>query len=238
MLTYEEWRSVICYGKVPKSLCSKVLDTVDDNGMNHDKLGKFAAKSGSGSTAQLVQHHLGPSVKLTGREVSNEQDPGINMKKMRDDARNYVKKHPVAGTYENKKAKLRLEVRESGIEETIQHGGGPDKLRAIAAIPEIVRSGTVVYNGQNPKNIQGRLVVLAKPVDVGGVRFVATAGFRDGGGGSLFYVHEMMDMKRVDDRFISQPGAAALPVSGPAPASTHLNDYTIRFLLQQQQKSP
>jgi hypothetical protein len=224
MLTEQEWRAVVYRGLA--------LDTVDRNGREHDKLGLFAEQGGGSRATHAATARLGAPIKLTGHEISSARGHGIDMRQMRSGAAEYAKKH-VVGVFTNKKANLRLKVRSRGINETIHHGGGPDKLRAIAALPEIARSGVVVYDGANPKNQKTRLVVLSKRVDIGGSPFVVTAGFRDSGSGALFYDHEMLDVRSASELLSAKPGSAALPGSLPGGSPARLNDYTTRFLMQE-----
>jgi len=178
-----------------------------------------------------ANRRLGVPVRLTGREVSSARGHDIDMRKMRAAATAYAKQH-VVGIYTNQQTSLCLGVRAGGIGQAIQHHSGPDKMRAIAALPDIARSGTVVYDGKNPKNPRNRLVVVASQVDIGDQAFIVSAGFRVDANGRLFYDHEMLDIKRADARLSSQSGAAALPGSTPSSVSARLNDYTIRFLAQ------
>ncbi len=126
---------------------------------------------------------------------------------------------------------IEFEVRPSGIKNALQHGGAPDKLRVFAAIPDVLRDGVVVFNGENPKNPRGRLVVVAARVDILDRHFYVSCGFREDANGRLFYDHELMRVKRVDG-LSSQPGEVGDTEQHPAPASTHLNDMTLQFIAQ------
>lgn len=174
------------------------------------------------------------STLLTGIEVSQRGGDSIDMAAMRDDARSYAAQQ-VLGRYTNDRSGITVEVR--SIEEALQHRSGPDKIRAIAAIPEIVTGGVVVFDSKNPKRPRERLVILAKKVKIGGQDFFVSAGIRGDANGKLFYDHEMLDVKKAEARLSSQSGTAALPGSTPSSASTHLNDYTIAFMTQEDSAS-
>jgi len=208
------------------------FDTIENNRQKYGEQGQFTVLSRNHSNIQFAaQRRLGPPIMLTGREISSAQGHGINMRQMRTDAMAYAKKY-VVGVLMNPKTCLRLEIRAGGIRQAIQHNSGPDKLRAIAALPDMARSGTVVYEGVNPKVPRNRLVVIASQVDIGGELFIVSMGFREDANGRLFYDHEMLDAKRAEARLSSRSGAAALSGSTPSSASARLNDYTVSFLAQ------
>lgn len=112
----------------------------------------------------------------------------------------------------------------SGIDETIQHGSGPDKLKAIASIPDVVTNGAVVYDGENPNNPKVRLVAVSKRVDISGKPFVVTAGFKEDANGRLFYDHELLEARRVD-------GLSSQPSEGFRLDIPHLHRYSPQRLL-------
>ncbi len=130
----------------------------------------------------------------------------------------------------NQRSGIKLEIRNNGIDQAIQHGSAPDKLKAFAAIKEVVKNGFVVYNGENPKNNKGKLVVISKHVDIASKQYVVTAGFREDANGRLFYDHEMLDIRRVEG-LLSQSSEGQMP-RHPAPASPRLNDYYTKFINQ------
>lgn len=186
--------------------------------------------------AAALKEHLRSAVlaKVSGAEIGAgfDQEP-VSMPALRDAAREWARSN-VAGQYRNAAIGLMLEVRRSGIEQAIQHGGAADKLRAFAAIPDILRNGVVVFDGQNPKQPRGRLVVVAGQVEIRGAAFYGSAGFREDVNGRLFYDHELMEIERAE-RLSSQRGAA-LSSKHPLP-SAHLNDFTARFLGQERRAS-
>lgn len=138
----------------------------------------------------------------------------------------------IVGEHKNLGSGISLEVHKSGIKNAIQHGGAADKLRAFAAIPSVLRDGVVVFNGANPKNPRGRLVVVAAKVAINARKFYVSAGFREDANGRLFYDHELMRVERADG-LSSQSGEAGVTGHHPAPSSAHLNDMTSAFLAQE-----
>ena len=146
---------------------------------------------------------------------------------MRVDAREWGKAN-ITGFHTNTRTNITVEIRAHGIKEAVSHGSGPDKLRALAAIPELIRNGVVVFDGKNPKNAEQRLVAIAAKVRIKGEDFVVTAGMREDSNGRLFYDHELMEIESAG-RLSSEPGLTQGKNTAP-PA--HLNDITRRFIVQ------
>lgn len=196
---------------------------------------EFKAWFGDWEAAAALQHlktHVVATV--SGREFgSNFSGEPVDMRALRHAAKEWAKAH-IVGKFSNERSGLALEVRAKGIDDATQHGGAADKLRALSAIPELIREGVVVYDGKNPKNPQGRLVVIAGRMKISGRDLYVTAGFRADANGRLFYDHELMELEGAE-RLSSQWGAAD-EVEHPLPPA-HLNDFTRRFLGQDVQAS-
>jgi hypothetical protein len=188
---------------------------------------EFKEWFGDWEAAQVI-HELknGKPFIVSGNEFADFSEP-LNMKKLRLEAFVYGEKN-IVGQYENKCSGIKLEVRRGGIDEAIQHNSGPDKLKALAAIKDVLVNGYVVYDGVNPKNTRSRLVAISKRVDIGEKQFVVTAGLREDASGRLFYDHELLDTRRAEG--ISSQSSEGLSPQHPAPTSTRLNDYYRRFV--------
>ena len=188
---------------------------------------EFIKWFGDWETAQII-HELknGKPFIVSGNEFADFSEP-LNMKKLRSEAITYGESN-IVGKYENKYSGIKLEVRRGGIDESIQHGSGPEKLKALASIKDILVNGYVVYDGINPKNKKGRLVAISKRVDISGKSFVVTVGLREDANGRLFYDHELLDTRRAEG--LSSQSSEGLSPQHPAPTSTRLNDYYIRFI--------
>ena len=199
------------------------------NAMQHAQVRTEAFKKwfGDWETAQII-HELknGKPFIVSGNEFADFSEP-LNMKKLRSEAITYGESN-IVGKYENKYSGIKLEVRRGGIDESIQHGSGPEKLKALASIKDILVNGYVVYDGINPKNKKGRLVAISKRVDISGKSFVVTVGLREDANGRLFYDHELLDTRRAEG--LSSQSSEGLSPQHPAPTSTRLNNYYIRFI--------
>lgn len=170
----------------------------------------------------------GPVSTLQGDEVSSITGTDeASIKQMREDARAWGKDN-ITGQHTNTRSNITIEIRPRGVKEAVSHGSGPDKLRAMAAIPALIRDGVVVFDGKNPKNSEQRLVAIAAKVRIKGADFVVTAGMREDSNGRLFYDHELMEIESAG-RLSSEPGLAQGKNTAP-PA--HLNDMTRRFITQ------
>ncbi|MEQ1560672.1 MAG: hypothetical protein ABL933_17260 [Methyloglobulus sp.] len=170
---------------------------------------------------------------VKGDEFYDFSEP-VNMDSAREKTREYAYKN-VIGAYRNNNSGLELEIRKGGIDETISHGGAPDKLKAFVATPELIKNGFVVYDGINPKNTRNRLVTISKHVEISGKLYAVTAGFREDANGRLIYDHELLDVSRADG-FISQRGEG-IASQQPLAESARLNDYYRRLVGQKVQSS-
>ena len=176
---------------------------------------------------------------VTGNEFAPgagfDREP-VDMKALRHAAKAWAHKN-IIGTYRNESSGLDLEIRASGVDETIYHGGAADKIRALSGLPQLMERGIVVFDGRNPKNEKLRLVVVSGKMAIRGEDFFVTAGLRDGGDGKLFYDHELLEVERTEG-LSSQSGRGTVSsTTDPAPTSAaHLRDYTINFLSQDASK--
>ena len=88
----------------------------------------------------------------------------------------------------------------SGINDSMRHGYGREKLAAFAAVPEVIQSGVVVDHSQDWKGRGYESFVVAAPISIAGIAycaFVIVNSVKDGG--HRFYLHEVgkiEDMKK------------------------------------------
>jgi hypothetical protein len=185
--------------------------------------------------AKIEELKSGKATIVEGNEFADFKEP-MDMEALRHKARAFGAAN-IVGEYQNIGDTRTLEIRPKGIKETVQHGSGPDKLKALAALPDVVRNGVIVYDGPNPKNTRARLVVISKRALISGKPYMVTAGFKEdsSGSGRLFYDHELWDVNRVEG-LSSQSGEGLAP-HHPGPTSTRLNEYCRHFLGQEVQSS-
>ncbi len=173
----------------------------------------------------------GKPVALTGNEVFQAAGGTLDMKALHSDARKWANAN-VTGNFTNRRSGIAVEVRPRGIKNSINHGGGPDKLRAFAAIPSLLTDGVVTFLGKNPKKPNTDLIVIAKRVRISDSEFVVSAGIQKDPNGKLYYDHELLDVRRVEGLSSKSEAATEVAEGASVPTSTRLNDYTVRFMGQ------
>lgn len=94
-----------------------------------------------------------------------------------------------------------VQLTKSGINDSMRHGYGREKLAAFAAVPEVIRDGVVVDHSPNWKERGYESFVVAAPISIAGIAycaFVIVNSVKDGG--HRFYLHEVgkiEDMKKI-----------------------------------------
>jgi hypothetical protein len=244
-------RAVLGMGKAQHDLLSQVLAVgrdlmAENNGSsstdaslhgNLTQIATHAFKRWFGDWQQAAQATRltqgAPVATLQGDEISaNRSNEHAALQAMRKQARAWGQAQLVGG-YTNQATGQAIEVRAHGIKETLQHGGGIDKIRALAALPALLEHGVLVADATNVKNAAQRMLAFAAKVRIAGNDFIVTAGVREDANGRLFYDHELMDLMPVADadRLSSQSGPEGQttdPNGNPAPAAPPLNDRTPR----------
>ena len=86
----------------------------------------------------------------------------------------------------------RVQLTKSGINDSMRHGYGREKLAAFAAVPEVIRDGVVIDHSPNWKERGYESFVVAAPISIAGIAycaFVIVNSVKDGG--HRFYLHEV-----------------------------------------------
>ena len=94
-----------------------------------------------------------------------------------------------------------------GINDSLQHNSGPDKLKSIAAIADMIGRGVLVDSG---KDASGKPIVghiIAAKLSIGGQKYIARLVIREDSNGRRFYDHELSDIKKLGE--VSKRGAAS-----------------------------
>jgi hypothetical protein len=188
---------------------------------------QFKAWFGDWEVAGLLRTE--PVAKLTGQEVSSLQrgQPDF-IRKLRADAQTWSNKN-IVGQFTNARSGLEIEIRRGGIKNTLAHNAAEQKVKAMAAIPDVLQRGFVVFDGVNPKNEAQRFVAVSAVVQIAGQDFVVTAGATEDQNGRLFYDHELMSVERADE-LSSKSGVAG---KGNSPVlAAQMNDMPLEAIRQ------
>ena len=134
---------------------------------------------------QLEQMH--PAAEITGKEIAY----GATNK---ENAENIVRFFESVGSKVERAGFGTVELTRKGAKATVQHGNGPVKQIAAAAIPDVIRYGEQVGFVENWKGREYNTYTFVAPVMVDGTRIyeaVIVNEHRSTKQGNKFYVHEV-----------------------------------------------
>lgn len=134
---------------------------------------------------QLEQMH--PAAEITGKEIAY----GATNK---ENAENIVRFFESVGSKVERAGFGTVELTRKGAKATVQHGNGPVKQIAAAAIPDVIRYGEQVGFAENWKGREYNTYTFVAPVMVDGTRIyeaVIVNEYRSTKQGNKFYVHEV-----------------------------------------------
>lgn len=134
---------------------------------------------------QLEQMH--PAAEITGKEIAY----GATNK---ENTENIVRFFESVGSKVERAGFGTVELTRKGAKATVQHGNGPVKQIAAAAIPDVIRYGEQVGFAENWKGRGYNTYTFVAPVMVDGTRIyeaVIVNEYRSTKQGNKFYVHEV-----------------------------------------------
>lgn len=100
-----------------------------------------------------------------------------------------------------------IQLTRAGIKDSNRHGISQDKIRAYAAVPEVLKNGTIVGYHENHKNRGYDTYIIAAPIQVKGIgkQFVGAVVKRDGNS-QRYYLHEVIAESDLPIRNQTQTG--------------------------------
>ena len=145
-----------------------------------------------------------PVARLTGQEFQKDGTP-LTEKVTRFYQERYNGKavHPELG-----EVKLDLE----GVKDSLGHGIGSIKAAAYAAVPQMIENGKIFDRQKNWKERGYDTVVMAAPLEIGGVPYVGEVIVEQRPNRQGFYLHEVEVKEKLADVFKTANGST-LPVS-------------------------
>jgi hypothetical protein len=104
-----------------------------------------------------------------------------------------------------------IAITRNGVEESLQHFSGPEKIQAFAALPEMLKNGILIRT--RPSNKEGQRDmkehIFAAKVDIGDKQKLVGFVVKEDSNGRRFYDHELTEMKNLDG-LSPHAGAAGL----------------------------
>ncbi|MEI7911869.1 MAG: hypothetical protein WCK77_19740 [Verrucomicrobiota bacterium] len=164
------------------------------------RTGKFKKYFGDWvSIAAKKALDMSVETRITGNEIADFS----NLKKddklapYRAQAKNWAKSNlPLDVT--NKLTRMKIEVRPSGVDSTLEHGSGPHKIQSVAALPDLLERAVLLESGPDPDGRPLTAHVFGAKLSIGNSRFVARLVVREDRNGKLFYDHELTTIKSLD----------------------------------------
>ena len=162
----------------------------------------FKAWFGNWPAAKAYQEVVAgePVVTLTGKEFQKDGVPLTEkVPAWYDEQFQGVANSPDLGD-------VRLDL--EGVKDSIGHGIGREKSAAFAAVPDIVRRGTVFDQKSNWKGRGYDTSVIAAPVRIGDTDYAGEVVVKTGKDRQGLYLHEVENKKRLEDAFKTANGSA------------------------------
>ena len=95
-----------------------------------------------------------------------------------------------------------------GVKDSMGHGIGREKSAAFAAVPDIIRKGTVFDRQSNWKGRGYDTSVISAPVRIGDTDYAGEVVVKTGKDRQGLYLHEVENKKRLEDAFKTANGSA------------------------------
>jgi len=104
-----------------------------------------------------------------------------------------------------------IAITRNGVEESLQHFSGPEKIQAFAALPEMLKNGILIRTRPSDKEGQRDMKehIFAAKVDIGSKHKLVGFVVKEDSNGRRFYDHELTEMKNLDG-LSPHAGAAGL----------------------------
>jgi hypothetical protein len=104
-----------------------------------------------------------------------------------------------------------IAITRNGVEESLQHFSGPEKIQTFAALPKMLKNGILIRT--RPSNKEGQRDmkehIFAAKVDIGSKPKLVGFVVKEDSNGRRFYDHELTEMKNLDG-LSPHAGAAGL----------------------------
>ena len=205
----------------------------DDNGTSHDADGKFDGGKGGGGGKAAESAASGESVskrrteirekfsqareaRITGNEIELFAQ-GKSLREIRESMPDWAREHGITGEHENDDTGWDdVIVSRQGIRDSMEHGAHEEKIKAVAALPQLIKHGIYLHSepAHNTRQIGMTSHFFAAKLDIGEKPFTIGYIIKEDMNGRRFYNHEMESLGGI----LPKPsGAAPTEVEGRLP---------------------
>lgn len=153
-----------------------------------------------------------PVAELSGNEIFELIEP-VNISKARKKAFAWARENGLyREDYQNTDTGWSdIAVREKGVEDSLRHGGGPQKIQTVAALPFFIHDGIFLETttAHNEKQQGMKSHVFAAKVNIAGKSMVVGFVIKEDANGKRFYDHELTEIENLDG-LVTHSGAIGL----------------------------
>jgi hypothetical protein len=153
-------------------------------------------------------------VRISGNEIA-DLSGDYDLKAVRRAAKQWATKNGIVGDFQNVDTDWVVRVSRGGIKSALAHGAGPEKVQAIAALPELLKNGILIHSERNYKGKSLTSHIFASKLVLGDKEFVAGLVVHEDQNGKKFYDHEMSKIKSLD----SATPQSGVPLEGEKPSA-------------------
>ncbi|GBU20479.1 hypothetical protein R80B4_00357 [Fibrobacteres bacterium R8-0-B4] len=150
-------------------------------------------------------------IQITGGEIFDWTEP-LNMKSVRAKVIPWMKAHGyLRGNCKNDNTGWGdIAITERGVEESLQHFSGPEKVQLFAALPEMIRNGIFIKtNTGKSRQRDMKNHIFAAKVNIGVEAKLVGFVILEDMNGRRFYDHELTEIENLDG-LSSHAGAVGL----------------------------
>ena len=122
------------------------------------------------------------------------------------------------GGFVNNKELGTISLRRRGIKNDVSHGIGREKAASFMAVPDILQKGKVVDYQTNWKGRGYDTAVIAAPIKIAGVDYLAGVCVKRTSADSNFYVHEVLPIKNEGTMPFNRAALESVDSGGDAPS--------------------
>jgi len=151
------------------------------------------------------------TIHITGNEIFDWVEP-LNMREIRAKVIPWMEEQGYfRNDYSNKNTGWgSIAVTKRGVEDSLQHFSGPEKVQSFAALPGMIRNGVfITTNLGKPHQRDMRNHIFAAKVDIDGKSKLVGFVIVEDMNGRRFYNHELTEVKNLDG-LSSHAGAIGL----------------------------
>lgn len=164
------------------------------------------------------QYEAVKPVDLKGDEIADFSEP-LDMRALRRAAMEHVAGENFRDLVTNAASGNEIIISAKGIRDSFSHGAGPEKIQAVAALPELLERAVPIPEGTERIGQQKTREIYAAKLRIGDKRFLAGLVVRQDANGRRFYDHELSRIEQENPgTVLPHQGAVSKESRGPWPS--------------------